>query len=330
MAESSTWYKSEIRKDDDRRKEEAVRSLTSPSMERARELARLRSTQPGAASPDVPAYRLRESRFVPRAQYSKAIEKAKQAIESRSRSPSRFSTPQASQSPSHAAGQGLMALSAATTQASSLPAQFDGQDAQATDSLAHFAALHKAPEDAAWQYEPTFFAESVDPALSEPDVNGHGHDLESLAQTAIHEYVDLGSGDETEDLQHITRSDQSTFEIDDLVDTEAFAEDDDDVDGDEVEDGEEADDEGEEFEFVGGYAQNPEDFEDEEVYDEEDLEDEEELEDEEDDDEEELDDFDEEDEEGEEESDVSASNNNNNNNIKAGTGTADDAFELSD
>jgi hypothetical protein len=326
MAESSTWYKSEIRKDDDRRKEEAVRSLTSASMERARELARLRSTYPGAASPDVPAYRLRESRFVPRAQYSKAIEKARQAIESRSRSPSRLSTPQASRSPSHAAGQGLMALSAATTRTPSLPAQFDGQDAQATDSLAHFAALHKAPEDTAWQYEPTFFAESVDPVLSEPDVNGHGHDLESLAQTAINEYVDLGSDDETEDLQHVPRMDQSTFEINDLVDTEAFAEDDEDVDGDEVEDGEEADDEGEEF--VGGYAQNPEDFEDEEVYDDEGLEDEEDLDDEEeDDDEEELEDFDEEDEEdGEEESDVSASNNN----IKAGTGTADDAFELSD
>jgi hypothetical protein len=325
MAESSTWYKSEIRKDVDRRKEEAVRSLTSPSMERARELARLRSVHPGAASPDVPAYRLRESRFVPRAQYSKAIEKAKQAIESRSRSPSRLSTPQASRSPSHAAGQGLMALSAATTQASSLPAQFDGQDAQATDSMAHFAALHKTPEDVAWQYEPTFFAESVDPVLSEPDVNGHGHDLETLAQNAINECVDLGSDDETEDLQKIPRSDQSTFEINDLVGTEAFAEDDgDDIDGDEVEDSEEADDEG--GEFVGGYALNPEDFEDEEVYDEEDLEDEEDEE--EDDDEEELEDFDEEDGEEEEmESDVSVSNNNN---IKAGTGTADDAFELSD
>jgi hypothetical protein len=326
MADSSTWYRSEIQKDDVRRKEEAARSLISPSMERARELARLRSVHLGAASPDVPAYRMRESRFVPRAQYNLAIEKAKQKIESRSRSPSRFSTPQASRSPSHSAGQGLMALSAATTQASSLPARFDGHDTQATDSMAHFAALHKAPQDAAWQYEPTFFTESVDSALSEPDVNGHGNGLESLAQNAINEYVDLGSDDETEDLQHIPHSDQGTFEVNDMIDTEAFV-DDDEVDDDEGEDGEEADDEGEEY--VGGYAQNPEDFEDEEVYDDEDLEDEEE----EGDDDEELEDSDgedegEEEEEEEEESDMSASNNNNN--IKAGTGTAEDAFELSD
>jgi hypothetical protein len=319
MADSSTWYRSEIQKDDTRRKEEAARSLTSPSMERARELARLRSVNLGAASPDVPAYRMRESRFVPRAQYNLAIEKAKQKIESRSRSPSRLSTPQASRSPSHSAGQGLMALSATTTQASSLPAQFNGQDTQATDSMAHFAALHKAPQDAAWQYEPTFFTESVDPALSEPDVNGHGNDLESLAQNAINEYVDLGSDDGTEDLQHIPRSDQSTFEVNDMIDTEAFA-DDDGVDDDDGDDGEEADDEGEEY--VGGYAQNPEDFEDEEVYDEEDLEDDEEEDDE------ELEDSDGEDDEDEEEgSDMSASNNIN---IKAGTGTAEDAFELSD
>jgi hypothetical protein len=317
MADSSTWYKSEIQKDGARRKEEAARSLTSPSMERARELARLRSTGLSAASPDVPAYRLRESRFVPRAQYNRAIEIARQKIESRSRSPSRISTPEASQSPSRSASQGLMALSAAaTTKISSLPAQLDGKDTQATDSMAHFAALHKAHEDSAWQYEPTFFAESVDPAVSEPDVDGHANGLESLAQNAINEYVDLGSDDETEDQQHIQRSDRSTFEIDDMVDTEAFANDDDD---DENEDGEEADDESEEF--VGGYAQNPEDFEDDEVYDEDE---------EEGDEEEDLEDFDEEyeDEEEEEGSDMSA--NNASNNIKAGTGTAEDAFELSD
>jgi hypothetical protein len=313
MADSSTWYRSEIQKDGARRKEEAARSLTSPSMERARELARLRSTGLGAPSPDVPAYRLRESRFVPRAQYNRAIEIARQKIESRSRSPSRVSTPEASQSPSHSASQGLMALSAATMKTSSLPAQLDGQDAQATDSMTHFAALHKAHEDSAWQYEPTFFAESVDPAFSEPDVNGHANGLESLAQNAISEYVDLGSDDETEGQQHIQGSDTTTFEVNDMVDTEAFDDDDD----DENDDGEEADDESEED--VGGYAQNPEDFEDDEVYDEEE---------EEEGDEEELEDFDEEDEEDEEDSDMSA--NNASNNIKAGTGTAEDAFELSD
>lgn len=317
MAESSTWYRSEIQKDDARRKQEAVRSLTSPSMERARELARLRSANLGAASPDVPAYRLRESRFVPRAQYHTAIEKAKQNIQSRSRSPSQVSTPKASRSPSRSAGQGLMALSAAAaTKPSSLPAQLDGQDTQATDSMTHFTALHKAPQDSAWQYAPTFFDESVDPALSEPDVNGHANGLESLAQGAINEYVDLESDNEAEDLPHVAHSDQSTFEVNDMVDTGAFAGD------DEGDDSEEADDEGEGY--LGGYAQNPEDFEDEEVYDEEDSEVEEE-----DDSEEELQDFDEQDEEDEEEEeeeeDMSVSNN-----IKAGTGTADDAFELSD
>jgi len=321
MAESSTWYRSEIQKDDARRKQEAVRSLTSPSMERARELARLRSANFGAASPDVPAYRLRESRFVPRAQYHAAIEKAKHNIQSRSRSPSQVSTPKAPRSLSRAAGQGLMALSDAAIKTSSLPAQLDGQDTQATDSMAHFAALHKAPEDSAWQYAPTFFGESVDPALSEPDVNGHGNDLESLAQDAINEYVDLGSDDETEDLQQVPRSDQSTFEVDDMLDTGAFADDDDDHDDDEGEDSEEADDEGEVY--VGGYAQNPEDFEDEEGFDEEDSEGGEE----EDDSEQELEDFDDDDEEGEDEEDEEESVSNN---IKAGTGTADDAFELSD
>ncbi|KAG9895023.1 hypothetical protein KCU98_g17563, partial [Aureobasidium melanogenum] len=319
MADSSAWYRSEIRKDDTRRKDEAGRSLTSPSMERARELARLRSSRPGAASPDVPAYRLRESRFVPRAQYNLAIEKARQKIESRSRSPSRLSTPRASQSPSRSAGKSLMALSTAKAQTSPLLAPSERQDTQATHSTAQFAALHKAPEPSEWQYEPIFFAESVDTALSEPNPKEHGSNLEDLAQNAMNEYVDLGSGDELEDLQQVEHSDQSTFEVNDMVDTEAFADDDDD-DDDEEEDIEEADDEGEEY--VGGYAQNPEDFEDEEVYDEDDPEEEEEEE-------EGLEDFDEEDGVDDDEvSDTSAINVSNN--IKAGTGTADDAFELSD
>ncbi|KAG9560218.1 hypothetical protein KCV01_g21349, partial [Aureobasidium melanogenum] len=316
MADSSAWYRSEIRKDDTRRKEEAGRSLTSPSMERARELARLRSSKPGAASPDVPAYRLRESRFVPRTQYNLAIEKARQKIESRSRSPSRLSTPRASQSPSRSAGKGLVALSTAKALTSPLLAPSERQDTQATNSMAQFAALHKAPESSAWQYEPTFFAESVEPALSETDIKEHGNNLEDLAQNDMNEYVDLGSDDEPEDPQQVEHSDQSTFEINDMVDTEAFADDDD----DEEEDIEEADDEGEEY--VGGYAQTTEDFDDEEVYDEDDPEEEEEEE------EEGLEDFDEEDRDDDEVSDMSAVNASNN--IKAGTGTADDAFELSD
>lgn len=315
MADSSAWYRSEIRNDDTRRKEEAGRSLASPSMERARELARLRSTRPGAVSPDVPAYRLRESRFVPRAHYNLAIEKARQKIESRSRSPSRLSTPRGSQSPSRSAGKSLLAMSTAKAQTSPFAIP-EGQDTEATNSMAQFAALHRAPEPSAWQYEPTFFAESVDPALSEPEAKEHGNNLEDLAQNVMNEYVDLGSDDESGDLQQVEQSDQSTFEVNDLVGTEAFADDDD--DDDEEGDTEEADDEGEEYE--GGYAQNLEDFEDEEVYEEDDLEEEEE--------EEGLEDFDDEDENDDEVSDPSAVNVSNN--IKAGTGTADDAFELSD
>ena len=70
-------------------------SMESPSMARARAEARLRVSKGGSAAGagnfghDGPAYRMRESKFVPREQYGKAIERAKELRESRSRDTSR-------------------------------------------------------------------------------------------------------------------------------------------------------------------------------------------------------------------------------------------------
>lgn len=70
-------------------------STDSPSMQKARIDARLRASQAlskrdGSASErSIPAYRLRESRFVPREHYGRAIERAKEVRESRSRETSR-------------------------------------------------------------------------------------------------------------------------------------------------------------------------------------------------------------------------------------------------
>ena len=188
--------------------------------------------------------------------------------------------------------------------------------------MAQFAGLVKPSENPAWQYDPSFFANSINPASSDAGLNVNWHGLEDVAQSAINEYVDLASDDETDDLHEVQGHDQA-FKIKDIVDTEAFADgDEDEEEGEDEEAEDDADDEGEEF--VGGYAQNPDDFEDgEEVYDEEESE----IEGEE---------FDDYDEEGEEESDGDMSNShslsadNASNNIKAGTGTAEDAFELSD
>ena len=99
LKDSTSYYDSEIVKDDQlSRSMNSSRSSNehdSPSMIKARADARLRSSQVGSAMAlastqhDVPAYRLRESRFVPRENYSKAIERAKEIRESRSRETSR-------------------------------------------------------------------------------------------------------------------------------------------------------------------------------------------------------------------------------------------------
>jgi hypothetical protein len=66
----------------------------SPSMERARIDARWRASQSGtdfgsSRRSDVPAYRLRESKFVPREQYGKAIDRSREFRQSRSGNSSR-------------------------------------------------------------------------------------------------------------------------------------------------------------------------------------------------------------------------------------------------
>ncbi|PPJ50445.1 hypothetical protein CBER1_05542 [Cercospora berteroae] len=99
LKESETFMKSEVAKDEDlRRSRSASHSDSeSPSLQRARAEARLRSSgnsDLGGSinNRDVPAYRLRESKFVPRDQYSKAIERANEIRASRSAQNSRPSS----------------------------------------------------------------------------------------------------------------------------------------------------------------------------------------------------------------------------------------------
>jgi nuclear mRNA export protein SAC3 len=96
LSQSTSEMKAEVAKEEEmRRSLSASRSSNeSPSLARARAEVRMRRS--GAGSPlvsaqetDVPAYRLRESRFVPREQYGRAIERAKEIRESRSRDTSR-------------------------------------------------------------------------------------------------------------------------------------------------------------------------------------------------------------------------------------------------
>ncbi|KAI7542609.1 hypothetical protein KC331_g7879 [Hortaea werneckii] len=76
---------------------ESMRSSTSsndsPSLARARAEARLAASHGNStsysATPNVPAYRLRESRFVPKEQYGRAIERSKEMRASRSKEISR-------------------------------------------------------------------------------------------------------------------------------------------------------------------------------------------------------------------------------------------------
>lgn len=103
LSDSAAWYRSEVRKEEAQRGQAVSRMLDSPSMQRAREQARLRasggstmtfgsSISSSALTPQVPAYRLRESRFVPREQYGHAIERAKEMVETRSRTPTQQSS----------------------------------------------------------------------------------------------------------------------------------------------------------------------------------------------------------------------------------------------
>lgn len=99
LSESAAWYRSQNKHEDEERGKEVARLLSTSSMQRARETARLRasggtmsfggSIADPLGAPDIPAYRLRESRFVPREHYGKAVEKAKSLIGTQIFSPSR-------------------------------------------------------------------------------------------------------------------------------------------------------------------------------------------------------------------------------------------------
>jgi hypothetical protein len=98
LNQTTDYYKSEAIKDDKLRRSfnasQSSNEYESSSMMKARTDAKLRASlrgndgAPGSTN-DVPAYRLRESRFVPREHYGRAIERAKEIRESRSRETSR-------------------------------------------------------------------------------------------------------------------------------------------------------------------------------------------------------------------------------------------------
>ncbi|GIZ47447.1 hypothetical protein CKM354_001053800 [Cercospora kikuchii] len=99
LKESETFMRSEVAKDEDLRRSRSASQSDgeSPSLQRARAEARLRSSGNSdlgrsVNDRDVPAYRLRESKFVPREQYSKAIERANEIRASRSAHNSRPSS----------------------------------------------------------------------------------------------------------------------------------------------------------------------------------------------------------------------------------------------
>lgn len=102
LKEGAAFMTSEVAKDEELRKSTGSQSEgDSPSLIRARAEVRQRATRADAElsasniGSDVPSYRLRESRFVPREHYHRAIERANELRASRSRdvsrSPSRVS-----------------------------------------------------------------------------------------------------------------------------------------------------------------------------------------------------------------------------------------------
>jgi len=94
LSQSTSYYKEEVSRDGELQNSlgasQSSNEFESPSMLRARTEARLRaSTTNGTSRAEVPAYRMRESRFVPRENYGRAIERAQQIRATRSRDPSR-------------------------------------------------------------------------------------------------------------------------------------------------------------------------------------------------------------------------------------------------
>ncbi|CZT21621.1 uncharacterized protein RCC_07485 [Ramularia collo-cygni] len=91
LRESGSFLRNEVEKESElRRSASSLSDRESPSLARARAEIRLQTSQAdsdfGASLSDreVPAYRLRESRFVPREQYGRARERASEIIASRS------------------------------------------------------------------------------------------------------------------------------------------------------------------------------------------------------------------------------------------------------
>lgn len=97
LKDGGNFMRSEVRGEELQRGRSASRSAhDSPSMDKARAEAQLHASAAhseysasAVSSRDVPAYRLRESRFVPREQYGRAIERANEFRASRSRETSR-------------------------------------------------------------------------------------------------------------------------------------------------------------------------------------------------------------------------------------------------
>ena len=92
LAMSSSRYRSSTQRAEQAPSVASGETHVSESLQRARFEARLRASQQSelfgdsyGASRDVPAYRLRESRFVPRENYYKAVERARDNIAKRSR-----------------------------------------------------------------------------------------------------------------------------------------------------------------------------------------------------------------------------------------------------
>lgn len=100
LKESTSFYQSEAAKPDDHQQSmnSSQSSTESPSMIKARAEARLRASQAASESDTaslraVPAYRQRESKFVPRERYGEAIQRSTEFRASRSREPSRPTSP---------------------------------------------------------------------------------------------------------------------------------------------------------------------------------------------------------------------------------------------
>lgn len=341
LSESATWYRSEVQKDEAQQREEMGRSLNTPSMQRAREAARLRASQStmtfsssvasSSATPRVPAYRMRESMFVPREQYGKAVEKAKEMAEARSHTPQQQAAqhhasmapmshvpsfnlqnathssypPTSSQMPNvipDSFGSQPPPQFANVGQHSSMPGNYTAGNSTQIAEAIYKSMMPSGPPDT--QYSQTNGFVAPDSIMNPAALNGTG---------AEHSFIDPS-------LQNWNGNNANggQGEVESVVDTEVDEEDEEEGYGYDEEEG-------------GGYAQQQrlQEFFDEEEYDEEEEEGEEEW------DEDDMDD------ETDEEADPILQRVNQYRNapkkevlgpsiIKSGTGTQDDAFELSD